>query len=91
MFHTLALIIMFLFNSIILKIEVIAHCTDIYTDNEKLKIEIGSGIAIGVHSIAIGDDTNARKFERKERTDNSGFIDDFMYDPYSNAFIQTDK
>lgn len=67
------------------------HTAQTFIQSEKLKIEIGSGIAIGVHSIAIGDDTNARKFSRKERTDNSGLIDDFMYDPYSNAFIQTDK
>ncbi|XP_022852114.1 uncharacterized protein At2g29880-like [Olea europaea var. sylvestris] len=68
-----------------------SYRTDTFPDYEDLRIAVGSGTAIGTHSIALRDDTDARTCYTKERRVSDGLIDDFMYDPDTEAFIVTDK
>ncbi|CAA2971059.1 Hypothetical predicted protein [Olea europaea subsp. europaea] len=68
-----------------------SYRTNTFPDYEDLRIAVGSGMAIGTHSIALGDDTDARTFHTEERRVSDGLIDDFMYDPNTEAFIVNDK
>ncbi|KAL5793533.1 hypothetical protein ACOSP7_002130 [Xanthoceras sorbifolium] len=43
------------------------HHTDTFANYEDLRIAIGNGTAVGRHSIALGDDTDARTFVAEER------------------------
>ncbi|XP_022872035.1 uncharacterized protein At2g29880-like [Olea europaea var. sylvestris] len=64
---------------------------DTFPDYEDVRIAVGSGRAVGTHSIALGDDTDARTSYTEERRVRDSLIDDFMYDPDTEAFIATDK
>ncbi|CAA0840874.1 Unknown protein [Striga hermonthica] len=55
--------------------------TDPHPDYEDLKIAVGNGTARGTHSIAIGDDIV------EENRESRSLLDDFTYDPSSDAFI----
>ncbi|CAA2940332.1 Hypothetical predicted protein [Olea europaea subsp. europaea] len=68
-----------------------SYRTDIFPDYEDLRIAVGSGTAVGTHSIALGDDTDARTFYTEERRVSDSLIDDFMYDPDTETFIVSDK
>ncbi|CAA2985117.1 Hypothetical predicted protein [Olea europaea subsp. europaea] len=62
-----------------------------FLDHEDLRIAVGSGTAVGTHSIALGDDTDARTSYTEERRVSDSLIEYFMYDPDTEAFIVTDK
>ncbi|CAA2998963.1 Hypothetical predicted protein [Olea europaea subsp. europaea] len=64
---------------------------DPFLDYEDLRIAVGSGTAVGTHSIALGDDTDARTSYTEERRVSDSLIDDFTYDLDIEAFIVTDK
>ncbi|XP_022895375.1 uncharacterized protein At2g29880-like [Olea europaea var. sylvestris] len=68
-----------------------SYRTDTFPDDEDLRIAVGSGTAVGTHSIALGDDTDARTSYTEERRVRDSLIDDFMYDLDTEAFIVTDK
>ncbi|GER47308.1 F-box and associated interaction domains-containing protein [Striga asiatica] len=55
--------------------------TDPHPDYEDLRIAVGNGTAKGTYSIAIGDDTV------EENRESGSLLDDFTYDPSSDAFI----
>ncbi|GER57720.1 50S ribosomal protein L31 [Striga asiatica] len=55
--------------------------TDPHPDYEDLRIVVGNGTTKGTYSIAIGDDTV------EENRESGSFLDDFTYDPSSDAFI----
>ncbi|GER52400.1 preprotein translocase SecA family protein [Striga asiatica] len=55
--------------------------TDPHPDYEDLGIAVGNSTARGTHSIAIGDDTI------EENRESGSLLDDFTYDPSSDAFI----
>ncbi|GER42520.1 copper amine oxidase family protein, partial [Striga asiatica] len=55
--------------------------TDPHPDFENLRIAVGNGTAKGTYSIAIGDDTI------EENRESGSLLDDFTYDPSSDAFI----
>ncbi|XP_075478732.1 uncharacterized protein At2g29880-like [Primulina tabacum] len=50
-----------------------------FEDYEDLRIVVGTGTATGKHSIGVGDDTDARKFEIEENRGTS-LIDDYVFD-----------
>ncbi|KAF3432589.1 hypothetical protein FNV43_RR27329 [Rhamnella rubrinervis] len=64
-----------------------SYCTNTL-DYEDLKIAIGDGIAMGSHSIGLGDDTDARTF--KVEDNRTSGLDDFEYDLLTETFIQSD-
>ncbi|CAA2998949.1 Hypothetical predicted protein [Olea europaea subsp. europaea] len=68
-----------------------SYRTNASPDYEDLRIAVGNGTAVGTHSIAFGDDTDARTSYTEERRVRDSLIDDFMYDPDTEAFIVTDK
>ncbi|XP_022861093.1 uncharacterized protein At2g29880-like, partial [Olea europaea var. sylvestris] len=68
-----------------------SYRTDTFLDHEDLRIAVGSGTAVGTHSIALGDDTDARTSYTEERRVSDSLIEYFMYDPDTEAFIVTDK
>ncbi|XP_022882377.1 uncharacterized protein At2g29880-like [Olea europaea var. sylvestris] len=68
-----------------------SYRTDTFLDYEDLRIAMGSGTAVGTHSIALGDNTDARTFYTEERRVSDSLIDDFMYDPDTETFIVIDK
>ncbi|CAA2964060.1 Hypothetical predicted protein [Olea europaea subsp. europaea] len=68
-----------------------SYRTNTFPDYEDLRIAVGSGTAVGTHSIALGDDTDARTFYIEERRVSDNLIDDFMYDPDTETFIVNDK
>ncbi|CAA0810730.1 Unknown protein [Striga hermonthica] len=55
--------------------------TDPHPDYEDLKIAVGNGTTRGTHSIAIEDDII------EENRESGSLLDDFTYDPSSDAFI----
>ncbi|GER33536.1 DWD (DDB1-binding WD40 protein) hypersensitive toABA 2 [Striga asiatica] len=55
--------------------------TDPHPDYEDLRIAVGNGTAKGTYSIAIGEDTV------EENRESVSLLDDFTYDPSSDAFI----
>ncbi|KAL5765924.1 hypothetical protein ACOSP7_016541 [Xanthoceras sorbifolium] len=63
--------------------------TDTFADYEDLRIAIGNGTAVGRHSIAIGDDTDARTFVAEERQ--GGGLEDLAFDTAAGAFIHNDQ
>ncbi|KAL5804497.1 hypothetical protein ACOSQ3_031297 [Xanthoceras sorbifolium] len=63
--------------------------TDTFADYEDLRIAIGNGTAVGRHSIALGDDTDARTFVAEERQ--GGGLEDLAFDTAAGAFIHNDQ
>ncbi|XP_075486520.1 uncharacterized protein At2g29880-like [Primulina tabacum] len=64
--------------------------TDTFEDYEDLRIVVGTGTATGKHSIGVGDDTDARKFEIEENRGTS-LIDDYVLDHnIGEYFVQSD-
>ncbi|KAL5790007.1 hypothetical protein ACOSQ2_004895 [Xanthoceras sorbifolium] len=63
--------------------------TNIFADYEDLRIAIGNGTVIGRHSIALGDDIDARTFVAEERQ-GSG-LEDLAFDTDTGAFIHNDQ
>ncbi|CAA2999704.1 Hypothetical predicted protein [Olea europaea subsp. europaea] len=68
-----------------------SYRTDTFLDYEDLRIAVGSGTTVGAHSIALGDDTDARTFYTEERRISDSLIDDFMYDLDIETFIVTNN
>ncbi|CAA3026151.1 Hypothetical predicted protein [Olea europaea subsp. europaea] len=68
-----------------------SYRTYTFPDYEDLRIAVGSGTAVGTHTIALGDNTDARTSYTEERRVSDSLIDDFMYDLDTETFIVTDK